>query len=117
MFFTSFTVSVLAINKAIVVGIKWKCVARQATEAKYMRLNMVYCRLISVNNGVAKYSIGSLIDDITGILVVDSNEETYSIEKQPDKRELYMRHVGAMMCKNKDVLSQGIFPEKMSYEI
>lgn len=78
---------------------------------------MVYCRLLSVDNDIAKYSIGSVISDITGVLEIDANNRTYSIEKEPENRPLYMRHVESMISRAREEIFKGDFPEKLTYEI
>lgn len=78
---------------------------------------MVYCRLLSKTKNIIKYAIGSLYDDITGIMELNPGELSYQIIKEPRQEGLYSHFIDKMLMKYKDKLASGIIPEKMSYEI
>ena len=78
---------------------------------------MVYCNLISSENGIATYSIGAVSNDITGILKIDANKKEYSIEKEPEKESLYMRHVDSMIHRASKMFAKGEFPKVLSHQI
>ena len=50
---------------------------------------MVYCNLEKVNNGIALYSIGGYVDDITGTLQVDFKTQEYEFLKKPPARRFF----------------------------
>ena len=77
----------------------------------------VYCNLLSAENGIARYSIGADTGDITGVLQIDANNNEYSIEKEPDRIPLYMRHVDSMMHRHASLFADGDFPKTLSHEI
>ncbi len=78
---------------------------------------MVYCKMISQQDNVIRYAIGALYNDLTGILVLNLNEQCYVIEKQPDQEEVYEHFIDKMLRKYQQYFDNGEIPEKMSYEI
>ena len=58
---------------------------------------MVYCKMISQQDNVIRYAIGALYNDLTGILVLNLNEQSYVIEKQPDQEEVYEHFIDKML--------------------
>ena len=78
---------------------------------------MVYCILLSVDGDNATYAIGSLINDITGKMVLNHKKSEYSIINQPNNEAVYDHFVTRMLSKYKKELDRGIFPKEMAYEI
>ena len=78
---------------------------------------MVYCELLEVKDNLLKYLIGGYATDISGVLVIDLNDGSFSIEKEPSESKVYPRLIGSMLRKYSREFEQGNHPVKMSYEI
>ena len=78
---------------------------------------MVYCKLISVNENIAKYSIGGRVNDMTGVLVYDRKDDSFEIEKESDESTVYKAHFKNMVCKYIEEFRKGIIKDKIGYEI
>ena len=78
---------------------------------------MVYCNLVSHNDNIAVYKIGSVISDITGVMRLDCKDGSYYIAQKPQREEIYELFVKKMLRKYQSQFRNGIIPEKMSYEI
>jgi len=78
---------------------------------------VVYCRLISHNNGIAIYAIGAVVSDITGLMRLNCNNRKYLVMQKPHKEEVYDLFIDKMIKKYQKEFDKGDIPEKMSYEI
>ncbi len=78
---------------------------------------MVYCSFLKVQNKIIRYSLGGYSDDLTGVLVVDMNNKSFYVEKEPEASKVYPRLIGSMLRKYLPELEKGEYPERMSYEI
>ncbi len=78
---------------------------------------MVYCDFVKANNNILQYSIGGYATDITGVLIIDMNNRSYYVAKEPSESKVYPRLIGSMIRKYIHELESGQYPDKMSYEI
>ena len=78
---------------------------------------MAYCRLISQIGKKLIYAIGGLYDDITGEIEINTEDLSFSINKEPQKSKIYPALISRMIQKYRSALQGGEIPEKMSYEI
>ena len=78
---------------------------------------MVYCELIKKTKDSALYTLGGPGHDNSGILHVFKGSDEYEIIKEPEKSKVYRVHIGRMLRKHADEIKDGIFREKMSWEI
>ena len=58
---------------------------------------MIYCKLVSQNNGVLKYAIGGMPDDLSGTLFVDMNDSSFELEKEPEETTVYIGEIKTML--------------------
>lgn len=78
---------------------------------------MVYCKLLSVDGDSVIYAIGSLVNDITGKIIINPKSGEYSLVSQPQKEKVYEHFIDKMLYNHRESLSKGIYPVKMAYEI
>ena len=78
---------------------------------------MVYCNKIKEDGGVVMYAIGGTVNDISGEMIVDYDNRTFEIVKQPEKSKVYSRHVSAMLQKAFSDYANGEIKERLAYEI
>ncbi len=78
---------------------------------------MVYCDLKAKTENQAVYYVGTSTEDISGEVVFYKDLREPVILKLPGKSLLRMAHVAKIYRKYKDEFSQGIFKDKLSYEI
>ena len=46
---------------------------------------MVYCELKSKEDNILRYSVGSIISDVTGEIMINTQDMGFEITKQPEK--------------------------------
>ena len=78
---------------------------------------MVYCERIEQKGKVATYALGALYNDLTGKLKIDFSDNSFEIEKQPDKAPVHEYFVNKMLTKYREHIYKGEAPKEMSYEI
>lgn len=79
---------------------------------------MVYCHYKSHTEDMATYAYGETIDDMTGELIFHFGaEEGIEIVRKPEKYVVLLRHINKVYGKHRDEFKQGIFKEKIAYEI
>ena len=78
---------------------------------------MVYCNLLSAEGSKLIYAIGGSTDDITGKLVINLEDRSYDIIKEPERTKVYARHISSMVGRAWNRFEKGIYPERLSYEI
>ena len=78
---------------------------------------MVYCNLIKKQKDEVVYAIGGTTKDITGELVINYKDKTYTLTKPPENSKVYDRHISSMVFRAMSRLVKGEFPQKLSYEI
>ena len=78
---------------------------------------MVYCRLVSVENDYIIYLLGSVVSDITGLLKLYPKKHYYEIERQPQKKPVYIHAIDRMLFRYQEKFDRGEILDKMSYEI
>ena len=78
---------------------------------------MVYCDFVSKEDGKVLYSLGGSPKGLTGGLLIDINNKSFDIVKEPRNTKVYVRHITAMIARAWDDLSKGTCPKKLSYEI
>lgn len=78
---------------------------------------MVYCNLEKVNGAMLVYSIGGIVSDITGKLIVDYKKGEYELVKEPEKSKVYDRHIKRLLNRAQTDYDKGIFKKKIAYEI
>ena len=78
---------------------------------------MVYCRLVSVENDYIIYLLGSVVSDITGLLKLYPKKHYYEIERQAQKKPVYIHAIDRMLFRYQEKFDRGEIPDKMSYEI
>ena len=78
---------------------------------------MVYCNLEKINGTRLYYSIGSIVTDITGEIVVDYKKGEYELIKEPEKSKVYDCHIRRLLSKTQAEYDKGKFKKRISYEI
>lgn len=78
---------------------------------------MVYCNLKETTETAVTYMYGATVYDITGELIFHFIEDTIEIVEPPKKVEVYMKYIKRLYGKQRDNFKNGIFKEKISYEI
>ena len=78
---------------------------------------MVYCDLVSVEQGEAHYLMGGRPDDMTGELLVNLESGLYQVLKEPERSKVYHRHLAPLAVKAADAYKMGVIKERLSYEI
>ena len=78
---------------------------------------MVFCNLLSVDGKVALYAMGGTPEDLTGELLVDAENETFEILKEPEKSKVYLTHIGSMLRSNQEEFKKGVFKKRMAHQI
>lgn len=78
---------------------------------------MVYSEKIEQNGNIAIYAMGALYNDLTGLLKIDFNDNSFEIVKQPQKAPVHEHFVNKMMAKYREYIYNGETPDEMSYEI
>lgn len=77
---------------------------------------MVYCELKSKEDNILRYSVGSIISDVTGEIMINTQDMGFEITKQPDRSEIYPLYIGKLLRKYLPELEKGNAPKKMSYD-
>ncbi len=78
---------------------------------------MVFCNLLSVNGNTALYAIGGNPNDLTGQLIINSEDGSYIILRAPENSKVYDTHIRSMIGKYRKSIDNGDFKEKMAYQI
>lgn len=78
---------------------------------------MVYCRLIKETADTVLYALGGLVDDLTGELLLFKGSDTYKIIKEPKHSKVYKIHIERMLRMYHEEFQNGVFKEKIAYEI
>lgn len=79
--------------------------------------SMVYCNLKENTETTVTYMYGATIYDITGELVFHFHEDKIEIVTPPKKAEVYIKYIKRLYGKQRENFKNGIFKEKISYEI
>lgn len=78
---------------------------------------MVYCKIKEKTADHAVYSIGIRTDDMTGEITFFKDQRPPVLNRQADKYPVGVRHIGKVYGKYTDEFAQGVFKEKLAYEI
>lgn len=78
---------------------------------------MVYCNLERINGTKLLYSIGGIVTDITGKIIVDYKSGEYKLIKAPEKYKVHDYYIRRLLNKVQADYDKGIFEKKISYEI
>ena len=78
---------------------------------------MVYCKLIENKGDSAVYQIGASVDDMTGKVVFYRESKEPTLLKQADEDPVRTMHLARIVGKYSKDFVNGIFAEKLAYEI
>ena len=78
---------------------------------------MVFCNLKSNDDGVLKYEVGGTPEDLTGTLIVNPDDLSFELEKEPEKTKVYIQHIAAMLAREAKNYRKKTFRNRISYEI
>lgn len=79
---------------------------------------MVYCNYKSHTEDTVTYAYGQTIGDITGELIFHfGEEEGIEIVHEPKVHGVIGRQIHSLYGKHREEFKQGIFKEKIAYEI
>lgn len=79
---------------------------------------MVYCNYVKHTDDTVTYTYGETTDDITGELVFHfGEEEGIEIVREPKVHGVIIRQIHSLYGKHRKEFKQGIFKEKIAYEI
>lgn len=78
---------------------------------------MVYCNLERINGTKILYSVGGLVTDITGQVVVDYKTKEYNLVKKPENSTAYEYFLAKLFKREQKNYEKGVFRKKISYEI
>ncbi len=78
---------------------------------------MVYCKLIEITKDFAKYAIGGFVNDLTGEIIISRSTDEYEIVKNPENSKVYRIHIEKLLRSHHEEFMNGVFKEKLAYEI
>ena len=78
---------------------------------------MLFCNLLSVDGKKALYAMGGTPEDLTGLLLIDAENETFEILKEPENSKVYLAHIRSMLWYHQEELNNGVFKKRMAYQI
>lgn len=77
---------------------------------------MIYCNLIQKVDGGAMYAFGQNTKKLDGVILFFSDDRKVSVVKEPEKKVNFM-WVAKLYGRYRKQFSDGVFPQKISYEI
>ncbi len=78
---------------------------------------MIFCKLKEKQEDRAIYHVGSLISDMSGEVIFFKGEKAPVLSKQAEKYPVLESRIMQVYTKYHHELKNGVFPEKMAYEI
>lgn len=78
---------------------------------------MIFCKLKEKQEDRAIYHVGSLISDMSGEVIFFKGEKAPVLSKQAEKYPILENRIMQVYTKYRNELKNGVFPERMAYEI
>lgn len=78
---------------------------------------MVYCKLKEKKDTFAVYNIGTTVEDMTGEIAFYKDAREPEVLKQAEEYPVRTMHIARIYSKYMQDFANGIFKEKLAYEI
>lgn len=78
---------------------------------------MVYCNYKSHTANTVTYTYGGFASDLTGEFTASIPDGKITISKEPERSYASFRHIQKVVNRAMGDFKEGVYPEKLSYEI